>query len=412
MNQKVLLIANNDVEIEKIAFILDDQFPDLTVDKVNTCNDIFNKIKIYSPDIILFDIDCPDKCLDHNLIPISDIQKIKKTPIIVLSSTSKYHKIFETGAINFIQKPYSEITLISNLKTALNLIKLIGSINHKEIEIEEQNKQIRLQIENELNQREIIIRNNKEIMADIRYASKIQQAILPKIDFINKTIYEYFILHQPKSHVSGDFYWVSCTGNKKIIAVGDCTGHGLSGALMHMLGSVFLNEIISKGNFSTANEILEQLRDHIMRSLNQTGETGEAQDGLDIALCIIDCEKHILQFSGANNPVYIIKNRELIEIKGDRMPVGIHINFDKPFTNHILGLESNDQIYLFSDGYADQFGGPKGKKFRYKQFKELLINISHEPMNIQKEILNNTQDKWRGSSEQIDDILVFGIKIK
>lgn len=267
-------------------------------------------------------------------------------------------------------------------------------------------------IENELKQREIIIRKNKEIMADIRYASRIQHAILPGIEFINKNMHEYFILHQPKNHVSGDFYWVSCRGNKKIVAVGDCTGHGLSGALMHMLSSAYLNEIISNGNFETASDILERLRDYIMRSLNQTGELGETQDGLDIALCIIDCENKKLQFAGANNPVYVIKNKELTEIKGNRMPVGIHINFDKPFTNHTVDLESNDQIYLFSDGYADQFGGSRGKKFRYRQFKELLVDISHKPMNIQKEILNNVHDKWRGSLEQIDDILVFGIKIK
>ena len=153
-----------------------------------------------------------------------------------------------------------------------------------------------------------------------------------------------FILHQPKSHVSGDFYWVSGNEDQKIIAVGDCTGHGIFGGLMHMLGAVYLNEII--------------------------------------------------------------------EIKGDRMPVGIHVNFNKPFTNNEIELKSNDQLYMFSDGYADQFGGHKGKKFRYKQFKELILNNCHELMNIQKEILNNVQDKWRGSLEQIDDILVFGIKIK
>ncbi|MCK5029495.1 MAG: SpoIIE family protein phosphatase, partial [Bacteroidales bacterium] len=168
----------------------------------------------------------------------------------------------------------------------------------------------------------------------------------------------------------------------------------------------------SKNNFKSANNILEQLRDLIMKSLNQTGKSGETQDGLDIALCIIDCETKKLQFSGANNPLYIVRNNEMIEIKGDRMPVGIHVNFNKPFTNNEMELKSNDQIYMFSDGYADQFGGPKGKKFRYKQFKELILENCHEPMDIQKEIMSNVQDKWRGSLEQIDDILVFGIKIK
>ena len=179
-----------------------------------------------------------------------------------------------------------------------------------------------------------------------------------------------------------------------------------------MLGAVFLNEIVSGNNFETASDILEQLREHIMKSLNQTGADGETQDGMDIALCIIDCGNQKLQFAGANNPLYLVRNKTLNEVKGDRMPVGIHINFNKPFSNHIVTLESNDKLYLFSDGFADQFGGPFGKKFRYKQFKELLVNISDEPLNIQKEILNNEHDKWRGTADQIDDILVFGLKIK
>lgn len=412
MNQKLLLIDNNTADVGKINSILSAEFPNINIYSTSNQNDILKETKILSPDIIIFDIDYPDGNVDQNLKLLLDILRIKQLPIIVLSSSTNYNKIFKAGAINLIQKPYSEITLISNLKTAVNLIGILESVRIKETEIEEKNQKIRLQIENEFKQREIIISKNKEIMADIRYASRIQQAILPSIEFINKNMDEYFILHQPKSHVGGDFYWASCLGKKKVIAVGDCTGHGLSGALMHMLGSVYLNEIISSGNFETASDILEQLREHIMRSLNQTGEVGETQDGLDIALCIIDCKDKKLQFAGANNPFYVIRNKELTEIKGDRMPVGIHINFDKPFTNHIVDLKSNDQIYLFSDGYADQFGGPRGKKFRYKQFKELLVNNSHKPMNIQKEILNNVHDKWRESLEQIDDILVFGIKIK
>lgn len=412
MDQKLLLLSENTTDIERISSILNDEFPEINIVNKHPHHSLVKEIEILLPDIIIFDIDNLQDDFTENLDLLVNILSVKKIPIIVLSSSNDYNKIYKTGVINFIQKPYSKITLISNLKTASNLINILDSINIKEKEIEEKNEKIKIQIENEQIQKEIIIRKNKEIMADIRYASRIQQAILPNIEFINETIQEYFILHQPKSHVSGDFYWVSCLGNKKVIAVGDCTGHGLSGALMHMLGAVYLNEIVSKGNFNSANEILDQLRDHIMRSLNQTGESGEAQDGLDIALCIIDSENKKLQFAGANNPLYIVKKDEIIEFKGDRMPVGIHINFDKPFTNQIIDLESNDQIYLFSDGYADQFGGPKGKKFRYKQFKELLFNIRHEPMNIQKEILNNTHDKWRGTMDQIDDILVFGIKIK
>ncbi|NOQ26609.1 MAG: SpoIIE family protein phosphatase [Bacteroidales bacterium] len=412
MTHKALLIIDQKIDIDKISDILKSHFSDIEVFSTGNDYNLLDKVVSVMPDIIIFDIDYVEDQLNNNLSVIIQILRIKQFPIIVLSSTEDYNKVLKSGAINFIQKPYSDITLASSIRTSVNLIQILKSISVKEQEIEEKNQKIQLQIKNENNQREIIIRNNKEIMADIRYASRIQQAILPNLSIINEFFNEYFILHQPKSHISGDFYWVSKQNNKKIIAVGDCTGHGISGGLMHMLGSVYLNEIVSNGNFKTASEILEQLREHIMKLLNQTGEMGETQDGLDIALCIIDNDNRKLQYAGANNPLYLLREKELTETKGDRMPVGIHINFNKPFTNHIIDLESNDQVYLFSDGYADQFGGPMGKKFRYKQFKELLISINHEPMNIQKEILNNVHDKWRGTLEQIDDILVFGIKIK
>jgi len=338
----------------------------------------------------------------------------------VATLSEKFNHMIETieSYTNDLGKKVKERTIkISNQKEEIekqrdNLSEKNESLTKAYDEIEEKNQRIQFQIENELKQRDYIIRKNKEMMADIRYASRIQHAILPQLEDIHESFHEYFILHQPKKHVSGDFYWFSRKDSKKIFAVGDCTGHGVSGALMHMLGNAYLNEIVARNEYKTASDILEQLRDYIMSSLNQTGESGEAQDGMDIALCIIDCENNSLEYAGANNPIYIIRDNELSEFRGDRMPVGIHINYSKPYTNHVINLESNDQIYLFSDGFADQFGGPNGKKFRYKQFKELLLKNSHEPMSIQKEILNNVHDKWRGQLEQIDDILVFGLKIK
>ena len=412
MDQKILLLNADQQSTEMIGSILKKEFPYIKIYSPENTDQVLNLLDKILPDLVLFDFDIPKDQIQKSIELLETISENKRMPVIALSSSKNYKELFNAGAVNFIHKPFTDITLISNINTAFNLTGILKSISIKEKVINEKNQKIQDQIENEFKQREIIIRKNKEIMADIRYASRIQHAILPKLELIEKYFYEYFILHQPKRHVSGDFYWVSGQGNKKIIAVGDCTGHGISGALMHMLGSAYIKEIITSNNYSTASDILEQLREHIMQSLNQTGETGEAQDGLDIALCIIDCEKKNLQFAGANNPIYIIKNKELTEIKGDRMPVGIHINYNKPFTNHKIDLESNDQIYLFSDGYADQFGGPHGKKFRYKQFKELLLKISNESMNIQKEILNNVHDNWRGMAEQIDDILVFGLKIK
>ena len=412
MIRKILIISHLKEDALNIKKLIETDFEQFEILIINRLDQVQEEIYGNKQDIILFDIDFPDNSKSE----ISDIIRIisseTQIPLIALSKIADYKEILNAGATNFILKPFSEITLLSNLKTAINLLDRFKEIEQHKNEIYEKDQWIQSQIENEHRQRDIIVKKNQEIMADIRYASRIQQAILPRLDFMNNNIKEYFILHQPKSHVSGDFYWVNCKDDLKTIAVGDCTGHGISGALMHMLGAVYLSEITSNHKSLKANEIINKLRDYIMKSLNQTGESGEAQDGMDIALCIIDYKTMKLQFCGANNPLYIIRDKELIEIKGDRMPVGIHINFDKSFTNHEFDLKSGDQLYLFSDGYADQFGGAKGKKFRYKQFKELMVSNSHLPMNIQKEILNNVHDKWRGNLDQIDDILVFGLKIE
>jgi len=407
MHIKIHSILFTEDEINQLKSILTANYTNFIVTS-GEWDDLFINDTLNTPDILLLN----EPCKLFTEEKIEQAINSKPFPVIIFSDIENNYKNINSGAILFAQKPFADYVVCSAIKSALNLKKILDSNIKKEIEIRKKNEEIQLQMENAINHRDIISRQNKEIMADIRYASRIQQAILPRLEYIGELFTEYFILHQPKSHVSGDFYWVSTHQNKKILAVGDCTGHGLSGALMHMLGAVYLNDIIAEEEFNTASDILNKLRDRIMKSLKQTGNTGEAQDGLDIALCIIDKEKNELQFSGANNPLYIVRNNELTEIRGDRMPVGIHINFDQPFTNHIIEISENDQIYLFSDGYADQFGGPKGKKFRYKQFKELLIEISSKPLDIQKEILNNVHDQWRGSSEQIDDILVFGLKIK
>jgi CheY-like chemotaxis protein len=216
--------------------------------------------------------------------------------------------------------------------------------------------------------------------------------------------------------VSGDFYWMMTKDDKVIIAAADCTGHGVPGAFMSMLGTAFLNEIVNKivenkHVYSLqANEILNQLRTYIIESLHQTGISDEAKDGIDIALCIIDFEKKHLQFAGAHNPLYIVSNNNLNIIKGDSMPASIHKNAQESFTNHEINLNEGDIIYLFSDGYHDQIGGPKNRKFMTKNFQDLLLKIHHKQMDIQQQILDKTIEDWKGSNIQIDDILVIGIK--
>ncbi len=284
--------------------------------------------------------------------------------------------------------------------------------------LESQNIQIKKQKEEIEKQRDLAHQQKKDITDSIEYAKRIQNALLPPLNFIKRNLPEHFILFKPRDIVSGDFYWMMNKDGKIIIAAADCTGHGVPGAFMSMLGTAFLNEIVTKiienkHIYSLqANEILNQLRNYIIDSLHQTGEDTESKDGIDMALCIIDSEKQKVQFSGAHNPLYIIKNKKLEVIKADRMPVSIHRNVYKSFTNHEFDYIENDIIYMFSDGFYDQIGGSKNRKFMSKNFQELLLDIHEKPMKNQKEILDRTFEDWKGSNIQLDDILVIGIKLE
>ena len=251
----------------------------------------------------------------------------------------------------------------------------------------------------------------KQITDSIEYASRIQTAVLPPGEYISKLIPEHFIFYKPRDIVSGDFYWITHKEGKTIIAAVDCTGHGVPGAFMSMLGFAFLNEIVNKSTEIKASTILNQLRDYVKESLHQTGKDDETKDGMDIALCIIDTNNFTLQYSGAYNPLYLIKNKNLISLKADRMPIGIHLIEKESFTNHEIDIEKGDTIYVFTDGYIDQFGGPDARKFKLLPFKEMLLEIKDYPMEEQKRMLEEKFYLWKGDSEQIDDVLVMGIRI-
>ena len=223
---------------------------------------------------------------------------------------------------------------------------------------------------------------------------------------------EHFILWRPRDIVSGDFYWMTSRGDETVVLAADCTGHGVPGAFMSMLGVAFLNEIINRNNVLKANEILDQMREYVIKSLHQTGKEGESKDGMDMALCIINHTSNKLQFAGAYNSAYLIRNKELTEIKADRMPIGYSLKNDQPFTLNNIDLQQGDQFYIYSDGFSDQFGGDDARKFMSKKFKELLLQSCHLPMEEQKQNLLKAHLQWRGTKyEQIDDILVIGIKI-
>jgi serine phosphatase RsbU (regulator of sigma subunit) len=258
---------------------------------------------------------------------------------------------------------------------------------------------------------DIIEENNKYITSSINYASRIQQALLPDLSEIKGLSKNCFVLYLPKEIVSGDFYWFNMSDNKLFAVVGDCTGHGVPGALMSMLGISFLEEIINNRKITDSGQILDELRKEVQRALHQKGYSDETKDGMDISLCIIDKSESIIQFSGAYNNLYLVRDGELIEYPADRMPIGIFDNADSNFKRIDIDIVPNDIIYMFSDGYADQFGGPNHKKFKYSPLKALLTEIHMLPLTHQKQRLEKEFNDWKGINPQIDDVLIFGLKL-
>ena len=253
----------------------------------------------------------------------------------------------------------------------------------------------------------------RKITESITYASKIQAAVLPPGDLIRQYLPEHFIFFQPRDIVSGDFYWFSVSKSKVFFAAVDCTGHGVPGAFMSMLGFTMLNQIVASSEELTAAEILNRLRSDVKEALHQNGSMNEPHDGMDLALCVLDTSNLTLQFSGARNPLYLIRYGELIQYSGDLMPIGHAGKLEeRSFTNHLIQLQKDDLIYLFSDGFADQFGGESGQKFKRSFFKKTLLAIHKEPLAVQETLLKQTLDMWKLDYEQVDDILVLGIRFK
>jgi serine phosphatase RsbU (regulator of sigma subunit)/Tfp pilus assembly protein PilF len=276
-------------------------------------------------------------------------------------------------------------------------------------------------------QKQIIEIKQKEILDSIHYAKSIQQAMLTSEEYINLNLLsnnknnfigasEYFILYQPKDIVSGDFYWAVSHNQRFYMTAADCTGHGVPGAFMSLLNISYLSENVIGKNIIEPSDILNAQREEIIKALNPTG-TENSKDGMDCVLCAFDFSSAtpnrygLLNFALANNPLWIIRNGELIEFKADKMPVSKHEGALKSYTSHSFDLQKGDTVYLFTDGYADQFGGAKGKKFKYKHLKEILQKNISLSMQEQKELLLTTLIQWKGSLDQVDDILIIGVRV-
>jgi serine phosphatase RsbU (regulator of sigma subunit) len=279
-------------------------------------------------------------------------------------------------------------------------------------EIEAQRDEITAQRDLVMSQKDQIVKQNEEITDSIHYASRIQSAILPPEEFRKEIMHEHFILFQPRDIVSGDFYWMTAKNGKTVVVGADSTGHGVPGAFMSMLGVSFLHQIVNKDEELHADQILNRLREQVIRSLHQTGKEGENKDGMDISLLVIDQSTNELEFAGAYNSCFIIRNGEINELKADRMPIGIYSEKSGEFfKTQKFQLQTNDTVYCASDGYEDQFGGPEGKKLKAKAFKDILLSMQNKSMAAQKEHLENFMSNWRKGYDQVDDVLVIGMRI-
>jgi serine phosphatase RsbU (regulator of sigma subunit) len=249
---------------------------------------------------------------------------------------------------------------------------------------------------------------NKEITDSIIYAKRIQAAILPPRNKIETYLGQSFVIYQPKDIVAGDFYWLEIKDDKVIFAVADCTGHGVPGAMVSVVCNNGLNRSVREYGLTRPNEILDKTRDIVIQEFDKSEE--DVNDGMDISLVSLDFNSKILQWSGANNALIIVRGSEVIEIKADKQPIGKYVKA-KPFTNHELELVKGDVIYAFTDGFHDQFGGPNGKKYLYKRFRELLLKNASLDMKTQQTNFVNVFNEWKGENEQVDDICIIGVRI-
>lgn len=314
-----------------------------------------------------------------------------------------------TGNIHrYISKPWNREDLKITIDSALEVYNLKSQNKNLIDGLKEANQNL----ERKVNERTRQIEQQRLNITDsIHYASRIQKALMLPSEELELILPKHFILNKPKDIVSGDYYWVSHKEDKVIIAVADCTGHGVPGAFMSIMGINFLNEIVNKAKTIKANEILNELRDKLIKSLGQTGQRDEAKDGMEMALCVIDPANYRLQYSGAFRPMFLLRQDELVVIKGDQMPIGIYNENEMPFTNKEVPFKENDMIYLFTDGYVDQIGGLNRKTFKSIRFKALLKEVHSLSLEDQKFTLREEHEIWRSGTEQIDDILILGVRL-
>ncbi len=380
-NPKNLQVLGNYLQIESfmVEFALNGE----------TALDWTRKVEF---DLILLDIMMPgmdgfEVCKIIKSNPLNH-----KTPIIFLTAkidTESIVNAFDLGAVDYVTKPFNQKELIARVKT--------------QIEIKRGRDEIAKNLE-------VIEHKNNLIRCSIQYANTIQTAVLKASMNGSDYFSEQFCLHLPKDIVSGDFYWFQKIDDKLLAGVFDCTGHGIPGAFMSMLGVTLLNETVMREKITEPHLILNRLREKIIEALGQKGSCEEVRDGMDGSIISYDLKTKNLVYSGAFNPMYLIRDNKIMDFLGDRMTLSYHDNIHD-FSHQEIETKQNDLVYLFTDGFVDQFGGQDDKKFRRAQFREVLLKNHNNPLQVQKEILLDTYHAWKANGDQVDDITVVGLKL-
>jgi len=353
----------------------------------------------------------PAKTIEESSDEVGQMAKALNVLIGSFRKTSEFAENVGQGNFNHQFSPLSEHDILGNSLIVMRnqLKQQINQLKENEEMLEQK---VILRTKEVVAQKEEIEKKNKDITASINYAQRIQQAMLPQKKQIKETFDDAFIYFNPRDIVSGDFYWYSNTNDRVIITAIDCTGHGVPGAFMSLIGEAYLNQIIERQEITEADVILNELHKYIRKALKQ--DEYENHDGMDMALCSIDLVNKNLQFAGAKNPLIYIQDNELYIIKGDKHPIGgvqWEKDSERKFTKHLVDISKPTTFYIYSDGFGDQFGGEEQRKFMVKKLNTLLFEIHQEPCSVQEALLSEIFDKWRGERQQIDDVLVVGCKI-
>ncbi|MBK6753733.1 MAG: SpoIIE family protein phosphatase [Flavobacteriales bacterium] len=326
-----------------------------------------------------------------------------------LRRTTDFSHAVAAGDFVTEYKPLSEEDVLGHA-----LLKMRTELGERERTLEQK---VRERTEEVVRQKEEVERQSRKVVElyknvtdSIRYAKRLQESILPPERRIREMLPRSFVFYRPKDIVSGDFYWFDKVGEKIVFAAVDCTGHGVPGAFMSLVGHNGLNQAIKERGLVRPSEVLKDLNRIAFDALHKDRDQSLVRDGMDMALCVFDPKDLTLEYAGANCPLYLVRDREVIHFTPDKIPIGGFELNGKAFTDHRVQLREGDLIYIFSDGYADQFGGPKGKKFLYRRFRDLLISVSNEPLEAQKRALLDAFMEWKGAHEQVDDILVIGMR--